>query len=69
LRIDFWVFVANILTSFYLVFGEKSAQYCAFAIATPSYKSMAAYKAIKSRVSGYKTVKLHNTFKRLAIFP
>ena len=38
-----------------------------FDLANLLYEDLDADKAIKYRVSWFKTVKLHNTFKRLAI--
>jgi hypothetical protein len=39
----------------------------AFDLANLFYEDLDANKAIKSKVSRFKTVKLHNTFRRLAI--
>jgi len=47
--------------------GKNLALDGTFDLANLFYEDLDADKAIKSRVSWFKTVKLHNTFKRLAI--
>lgn len=65
--INFWGVCYRHSGSFIGFFIDKLALYCAFTDAKPFYKKLGAHKTIKSRVNWFKTVKLHNTFKRLAI--
>jgi hypothetical protein len=49
-------------------FGKNLALDGTFDRATLIYEDLAPYKAIKSKANWFKTVKLHNTFIRLAIW-
>jgi len=49
-------------------FGKNLALDGNFDLATLIYEALATDKTIKSRASWFKTVKLHNTFIRLAIW-